>query len=78
MDNINIEQKTDYNEEPVFYCKNCMSLGIKSVAIDSGLDYCNECGSTDIGQMDIEEWVRLYKEKHGFNFIEKDTIYGSK
>ena len=49
-----IEQ--DFNSEPVFYCKHCLSLNIKSVddSIDADyLDFCDECGSTEVGKTDI-------------------------
>lgn len=62
--------KEDYNEEPVFFCKSCLSLKIKTVAIGSDLDYCDECGSTDIGESHIEEWSRLYRERHGCDYID--------
>lgn len=77
MDNPNTEH-INYNDIPVFYCKNCMSLKIKTVAIDSDLDYCDECGSTNIGQMHIDEWNKIYEKNHGFKFIDKDIVYGRK
>lgn len=63
--------KEQYNNEPVFYCKSCLSLKVKTVVVDSDLDYCDECGSTDIGQTSIEEWRRLYKERYGFDYLDK-------
>ena len=64
-----------YNDEPVYYCKNCLSLCIKTVAVDSDLDYCNDCGSTDIATAHIEEWKELYKQRYGFDYL-KDKHYG--
>jgi Zn finger protein HypA/HybF involved in hydrogenase expression len=63
--------KQEYNEEPVFYCKNCLSLKIKTVQVDSNLDYCDECGSTDIAQTNIEEWRDIYKNRYGIDFLNK-------
>ena len=63
--------KQEYNEEPVFYCKNCLSLKIKTVQVDSNLDYCDECGSTDIAQTSIEEWRDTYKNRYGTDFLNK-------
>lgn len=63
--------KEQYNNEPVFYCKSCLSLKVKTVIVDSDLDYCDECGSTDIGQTSIEEWRNLYKERYGFDYLDK-------
>lgn len=76
MDNSSTEQYNQYNDEPVFYCKSCLSLRIKTVAVDLGLDYCDECSSTDIGQSHIEEWKKLYRERYGFDFLDKDLRYG--
>lgn len=61
--------KEDYNDDPVFFCKSCLSLKIKTVAIGSDLDYCDECGSTDIEQTHIEDWSKMYRERYGFNYI---------
>lgn len=63
--------KQEYNEEPVFYCKNCLSLKIKTVQVDSNLDYCDECGSTDIAQTSIEEWRDIYKNRYGTDYLNK-------
>ena len=63
--------KQEYNEDPVFYCKNCLSLKIKTVQVDSNLDYCDECGSTDIAQTSIEEWRDIYKNRYGTDFLNK-------
>lgn len=73
MDNTCKEQ---YNDEPVFYCKSCLSLKVKTVVVGSDLDFCDECGSTDIGQAHIEEWRRLYKEGYGFDYLDKHLEYG--
>ena len=37
--------KEDYNNEPVYYCTECMSLRIRNI---DGTDYCDKCGSTNI------------------------------
>ena len=42
--------KEEYNSLPVFYCKECLSLNIKTVA---GTEFCDDCSSTDIGQCSI-------------------------
>lgn len=34
-------------------------------------DYCDECGTTDIGETDIETWRKLYKERYGFDYLDK-------
>lgn len=58
---------SDYNEEAVFYCADCLSLRI--MATPWGTDCCDECGGTDIKQASIEEWEELYREKYHKNFI---------
>lgn len=59
--------KEDYNSIPVLYCRRCLSLLI--VADEEYGDYCKNCGSTDIGSAQIEEWEKLYNES-------KETNYG--
>lgn len=53
--------KSEYDEEPVYYCKSCHSLNIKinEFLADDEWDgaYCANCNSCDIGQCSIEEWV---------------------
>ena len=60
MSNLNTEnQPNDYNKVPVLYCKHCLSLKIRNIPRMRDSDYCDECGSTDIGECSIEEW-KLY------------------
>lgn len=59
----------EYNDIPVHYCKGCLSLKIKTVMEGLNLDYCDECGSTDIGQLHIEEWRNLYRDRYGFDYL---------
>lgn len=33
------------------------------------LDYCDDCGSTEIGVTDIHEWEKMYEQKYGKNFL---------
>lgn len=61
----------NYNEEPVYYCGDCLSLGVKSVSVGNDLLYCDKCGSTDIKVTSIEEWEVLYKEKYGVKFLNR-------
>lgn len=67
-----MDNSKDYNDEPVFYCKSCLSLKIKTVASNLDLDYCEECGCTDIGEAHIEEWRNLYKARYGFDYLTKE------
>ena len=60
----------DYNQEPVYYCKHCLSLKIMRVADMEDAEYCDECGSTNIEQASIQEWEKRYKDKHGVSYLE--------
>ena len=56
--------KEDYNNEPVFYCTECLSLRVRTI---DGTDYCDKCGSTDIQECHIEEWEQKYIKKYNNN-----------
>lgn len=61
--------KEEYDEEPVYYCKDCLSLKVKTVFQGLGLDYCDHCGSTNIDQTHINKWEDLYKNTYGFDHL---------
>lgn len=53
--------RTEFDDEPVYYCRSCHSLNI---LIDETLAnedwdgaYCAKCHSSDIGCCDIDEWI---------------------
>lgn len=63
--------KEEYNSVPVYYCKHCHSLRIKTIPFMENVDFCDSCGSTDIAQISIEEWEELYKDEHdGVSFLD--------
>lgn len=62
---VELQVNSDYDEEPVYYCKRCLSLAIKSVG---KFDYCDKCGGTDVDVTDIHTWQEMYKEKYGKEF----------
>lgn len=64
------QQINDYNKIPVLYCKNCLSLRIRNIPQVEDSDYCDDCGSTDIEEISIEEWETLYKQKYGHLYLE--------
>lgn len=63
--------KEIFNSEPVFYCNRCLSLKVKTVPGMKELDYCDDCGATDISQTNIETWEQKYRNKYGFNYLDK-------
>lgn len=53
--------RKEYEEEPVYYCRRCLSLGIKILTSeDTEVDYCTKCGCTTIDSTDIWGWKRRY------------------
>jgi hypothetical protein len=50
----------NYDSIPVFYCKRCKSLLILSDP-EVG-DYCQTCGSTEIGTALIDQYLKLTKK----------------
>lgn len=71
MSDLNTEKQREYNAEPVLYCKNCLSLKVRNIPVMEDSDYCDECGSTDIGECSIEEWENLYTKKYGHRYLEE-------
>lgn len=59
--------KEEYDLEPVYYCKNCLSLSIRT--LNDVIDYCDSCGSTEIAQTDIHTWEDMYNRKYGKSFL---------
>ena len=56
-----------YNAEPVVYCSNCLSLKIMTV---DGIDYCEECGSTNMEEANIFDWEKLYAAKYAGKYLD--------
>lgn len=68
MDNLSIDKHhNEYNDEPVVYCADCLSLRIQSI---DGLDYCDKCGSTNIKETNIFEWEKMYAAKYAGKYID--------
>lgn len=65
-------KKEEYNSEPVYYCKHCLSLKVMGVAGIDDAEYCDECGSTNIGKASIEEWEKLYEERYGIKYLDNN------
>lgn len=62
--------KEEYNKTPVFYCRNCLSLKIRDIEHIKDSEFCDECGSTDIGSINIDVWDNLYKVKYGHKYLD--------
>jgi len=61
------------NNEPVTYCKTCLSIHIKTVKFTSNeVHYCVPCGNTELDTAHISEWEDLYKDKYGEFFLTKE------
>lgn len=71
--------RTDYDEVPVLYCRHCLSLRVKSMDEEHDedfLEYCDECGSTDIDETDIHTWGKMYEQKYKRNFLTGEETDG--
>lgn len=60
--------KEEYNDQPIYVCKNCGDL---EIIVDNVADYCNKCGHTIIVKTSIQVWEEWYKDRHGHKFISK-------
>ena len=58
----NLDYTSEYNNEPVYFCKSCLSLFIKDAGF---MDFCGHCGSTDIGKASLEEYDKLHLQRFG-------------
>lgn len=68
------DHKEDYNDEPVYYCKRCLSLNIQQMPMLENMSCCGDCGTVDIGTASIEEWEKLYEKKYGKKFLVKREL----
>lgn len=62
-----------YNDEPVYYCANCLSLHIRELG-DVKLDICGECGNTDIKLTSLDNWNKLYTKEYGKVFLTEEDV----
>lgn len=65
--NQELLQQPNYNDIPVHYCAECLSLKVR--VYNEDMDYCEECGSTDIKEAHISEWETKYEEKYKQNYL---------
>ena len=64
--------RESYDDEPVYYCKRCLSLKVCQMPMVEDQCYCEDCGTVDIGVTSFEEWDDLYVERYGHHFCEKE------
>ena len=65
------------NNEPVYYCKKCLSLHIQIIGQpEDDNSVCVKCNRTDIGITDIFTWREMWKEKYeNYPEYKEETIY---
>lgn len=69
-----ITTKDNSNNEPITYCKTCLSIHIKTVKFedtDQVVDYCISCSNTELAEAHISEWEDLYEDRYGERFLTK-------
>ena len=59
-----MNNKPDYNAEPVYYCTHCLSLKVMRMAGMDELCYCDKCGSTEIDTANIRVWETMYQARY--------------
>lgn len=59
-----------YDNEPIHYCENCLSIKIKEIGNNTNYYACLDCGCTDLEEDDMDEWVKLYTERYGKAFLD--------
>jgi hypothetical protein len=75
---LNMMTKKIKNNDPITYCKTCLSLYIKTVEFEKSeegeerdVHYCVPCGNTDLHELPVDQWEDLYEEKYGERFLTK-------
>lgn len=73
---LEIVMSSKTNDEPITYCKTCLSIRIKTIEFketNQEVDYCTACSNTELDETHIYDWERMYEEKYGTKFLNKDT-----
>ena len=68
MSGEELSKMAEYESEPVFYCKSCLSLDIRNNNDEEIPCYCNKCGSADIDEVPHDEWKYIYKLRYKKDF----------
>lgn len=69
-----MNREESYDDEPVYYCKRCLSLNIRQMPCVKDQDYCGECWASEVGTASIEEWKEMYRKKYGHDYVEKRVL----
>ena len=71
-----ITAKEGFENDPITYCKTCLSIYIKTIEFEKGpggedreVDYCVPCGNTELETVYLSEWEDLYEERYGERFL---------
>lgn len=75
--------KEEVNNEPVLFCKHCLSLNIKDYSGQTsedgielkGTEFCDDCTSTDIAMLRLTQWENLYKIRYNKKFFSNGKNY---
>jgi len=60
-----MEEKINYNDIPVEFCRNSACCSLAVVVDEDGTAYCNECGCTKFDKEHIDVWKEYYFQAHG-------------
>ena len=61
-----VEKKNKYNDIPVLYCTDCLSLRVLGVG---EVNYCEKCGSTNVESTDIFSWEKMYAARYAGSYL---------
>lgn len=71
-----ITKKDDYNNVPVKYCKKCLDLKIllfsSGKKISNDIEYCGNCGSTEIDECHIDNFNKKHIELYGEDYLTRN------
>lgn len=60
MEDSKTRKHSEYDDEPVYYCKRCLSLRIMNApGMGGDYCYCDRCGGVSVGTAKIDEYERM-------------------
>lgn len=66
--------QTEYNNEPVHYCVNCLSLALKELNGIKDMWACRDCGTTKSQETNINIWENLYRSQYKQDFLTGEPV----